>query len=146
MYIRNKHRELYSFFFLCRYSPNRGQATSLLRFIDHTLWDTYTHTHTHTPGRTPLVTGVTNYMAQNKFKRRTPFLTTGFEPAIHQSEGRRPTPQTTRRSWSETNATCESCIDICYNLWLVTQNQQNDRKRIKHTSLNERRRSERLRN
>jgi hypothetical protein len=92
VYIMNKRRDLFPFFFSVALKPKSGPGHLIVEvYRTHIM----RHSHTHTPGRTPLVAGVTTYAAQNNFKRRTLLLLAGFEPAIHQSSGRRPTLQDT---------------------------------------------------
>jgi hypothetical protein len=77
------------FLFLLRSSPNRVQATCLLRFLDLSYTNTHTHTHTHTQ-----TVGLLNEWSalregsclqnttHNKHKKRTSVLSAGFEPTI----------------------------------------------------------------
>jgi hypothetical protein len=141
VYTRNKHREIFPFFSVAL-QPQSGPRHLIFELYRiHTMRHTHTHTHTHS--RTPRRRGY--YLYSTKQVQEA-----NIEPATYQSSGRRHTTRTTRQPGSktftlgETGATCESCIEILYNLCLVTQDQQSDKKRIKHTaSLNEKRSSER---
>ena len=146
VYIRNKRRDIFPFFSVAL-QPKSGPGHLIFEvYRTHTMRHTQTHKHTHTHTHTvgpPRRRGY--YLYSTKQVQEA-----NIEPATHQSSGRRHTTQTTRQPGSETftlgetNATCESCIEILYNLCLITQDQQNNRKRIKHTaSLNEKRSSER---
>jgi hypothetical protein len=69
-----------NFFFLWCYSPNRAQAPSLLRFLDHKQLDRHTVGLLWTSEQ--LVAETATYTTHNKHKRKTSMPSAGFEPAI----------------------------------------------------------------
>ena len=75
----------FPFSFRWHKGPNRAQAASLLRFLDHTELDTFTHKHTHTVRLLSIndqpVTEAATYTTHSKHNR-TSMPLAGFEPAI----------------------------------------------------------------